>query len=122
MFSSLRKLVRPLFASARPARPAARRPALVVLEDRLALSTIVWDGHADGSGVPFGSNNWSAPQNWVGDVAPAPGDDLQFPASAAQFSTNNDFPAGTAFNSLSLSGVGYTLGGNALTLNAGLKT
>ncbi len=68
-----------------------------------------WDGGgADG--------NWTTAANWVGDVAPTAGDDLVFPASAAQFATNNNFFFFTAFNSLTFQGGNYTVGGNPMTL------
>src|SRR5690349_19589677 len=121
--ASLRTFVRRLFtSSARAVRPAARRLAVEALEDRLLLSVRVWDGSADGSGVPFGNSNWTSPQNWVGDVAPVAGDSLVFPAAAQQYTTTTTFPAGTAFSSLSFSGSGYTLGGNAVALAAGITT
>ena len=107
--ASLRKLVRRLSPSTR--RPARCRPGLEALEDRLLLSTRVWDGSADGSGVPFANSNWSAPQNWVGDIATVAGDDLRFPVSARQLTATNDFPAGTPFNSLAIAGTGYNLTG-----------
>ena len=41
------------------------------LENRVVPAVATWDGG--------GANNlWSTPQNWVGDVAPQPGDDLLF--------------------------------------------
>jgi autotransporter-associated beta strand protein len=65
------------------------------------------------------TNNWSDPNNW-GGKAPAAGDNLVFPASASSFTSNNDFAAGTTFKSITLSG-GYTIGGNAIVLSAGLN-
>ncbi|CAA9378536.1 MAG: Multicopper oxidase [uncultured Pyrinomonadaceae bacterium] len=68
-----------------------------------------WDGGgADG--------NWTTAANWVGDVAPVAGDDLVFPATAAQFVTNNNFFFFTVFNSLTFQGGNYTVGGNPMTL------
>ncbi len=57
--------------------------------------------------------------NW--DVVPVAGDDLVFPSGvpALSLTNNNNFPALTTFNSLNLSGTGYTLGGNSITLGAG---
>jgi autotransporter-associated beta strand protein len=122
--ASFRSLLRRTFTR-RPA-PARRkfrcRPSFEALEDRLVLSTVVWDGSADGSGVPFANANWTSPQNWVGDVAPQPGDDLVFPATALQQTATNDFPAGTAFHSIHISGTGWTLNGNAVSLAAGIST
>ena len=53
-------------------------------------------------------NNWTTPGNW-GGVAPIAGDDLVFPGGAARLSNTNNFAAGTAFNSITISGTGYTL-------------
>jgi autotransporter-associated beta strand protein len=75
--------------------------------------TRVWDGG--------GANNlWSTPENWVGDTAPAEGDDLEFPNIAAQAINVNDFPDGTTFNSLRFNGGGYRLQGARIALNAGI--
>jgi autotransporter-associated beta strand protein len=85
----------------------------VLLEDRLAPAIATWDGG--------GANNlWMTAANWVGDVAPNSGDDLVFPASAARLTNTNDFAAGTAFNSLAITGGGYTIGGNGVTLTDGV--
>jgi autotransporter-associated beta strand protein len=73
----------------------------------------VWDG---GGADIF----WTTPENWVGDQAPNPGDDLEFPEGAAQPGNNNDYPFYTAFNSITLAGGGYTLGGHPVGLSAGL--
>jgi fibronectin-binding autotransporter adhesin len=120
--ASLRSFVRRLFHTSTKARPSTRRLAVEALEDRLLLSTRVWDGGPDGGTTPSADANWTTGTNWAGDVAPQPGDDLQFPASALQFAANNDFPAGTAFNSIAISGSGYNLGGNSIALAAGITT
>src|ERR1700752_1990407 len=73
-----------------------------------------WDG---GSAV---DGNWTTKENWQGDVAPLPGDDLEFPAGATRLAGAQDFPNGTLFNSITISGPGYDLFGNGLTINAGL--
>jgi autotransporter-associated beta strand protein len=73
----------------------------------------VWDGG--------GSNNqWLTAANWEGDVAPAAGDSLIFPARAAQASSVNNFPAYTVFDSLLISN-DYHLSGNALALSSGIR-
>jgi autotransporter-associated beta strand protein len=98
-----------------PARATpAFRPRLDCLEDRVLPATSVWNGAGDG--------HWSNGGNWVGGLAPAPGDDLLFPAGAYQFRANNDFPAGTPFDSLTFSGGGYNLTGNAIQLTAGIRS
>ncbi len=63
--------------------------------------THTWDG---GSLV---NNLWTTKENWVGDVAPSTGDNLVFPAGAAQLENVNDYPAGTVFGSITVSGSGY---------------
>ncbi len=70
--------------------------------------------------------NWTTPQNWLGNVAPVAGDDLVFPGGlgpANAISNNNDFPDGTAFNSLYIDGSttagDVVLNGNRIALGAG---
>jgi hypothetical protein len=77
----------------------------------------------DGGGA---DTNWGTAANWVGDVAPVVNDDLVFPASAAQFTTNNNF-SGAVFNSVTFEGGNYTVNGTstflrALNVNAGTQT
>lgn len=73
----------------------------------------VWDGGARGNG-------WNDIGNWVGTGVPTAGDSLRFPAGALQPSNNNDFPAGTSFNSLTYAGAGYTASGNEIGLTGGI--
>jgi autotransporter-associated beta strand protein len=73
-------------------------------------ATRTWTGTSSGL--------WSAAANW-GGTAPVPGDDLVFPAGASNLSNTNDFGAGTAFSSITISGAGYVLGGAAVNLGAG---
>jgi autotransporter-associated beta strand protein len=87
----------------------ATRLHLQQLEDRFALAVAVWDGGS------LDSDRWSEDFNWVGDVAPVPGDDLVFPAAADQFTAENDFAAGASFHSITLE-ASYELSGNAITL------
>jgi autotransporter-associated beta strand protein len=55
--------------------------------------TFTWSG--------LGADNlWSDGDNWVGGIAPSPGDSLIFPAGAAQPRSVNDFAAGSQFGSL----------------------
>ena len=63
-------------------------------------TTRTWDGGGT-------DNLWTTAANWVGDVAPLPGDNLVFPAIAAQFNNVNDYPPGTQFGSITVSGTGY---------------
>src|SRR5262245_20527552 len=82
------------------------------LETRLAPAVATWDGG--------GANaNWTTAANWVGDVAPNPADYLVFPQGPLKLTNVNDFPAGTAFNSIAI-GPNYVMTGNAVALTAGL--
>ena len=67
------------------------------------------------------SNAWATGGNWsgTGGAAPAAGSDLVFPAGAAHLTTNNNIAAGRSFNSITISGNGYTLAGNSIALGAG---
>lgn len=76
-------------------------------------ATKTWDGGG-------ANNNWQTAANWANDVAPVAGDDLVFPANAAQFSVNNNFGFLTNFNSLTFQGGSYTVGGNVFRLSNGL--
>jgi ELWxxDGT repeat protein/autotransporter-associated beta strand protein len=69
-------------------------------------------------GSPVGGN-WTDPANWAGGVTPTAGGDLVFPSGSARLSATNDFPADTQFNSITLDGSGYNLGGNRLILGDG---
>ena len=89
-------------------------PRLERLEDRTVPAVATWDGGG-------ADNHWTTAANWVGDVAPQPGDDLVFPSGAAQLTNVNDFPAATAFHSLAVSGGGYQMSGNRIALAAGLS-
>lgn len=82
-------------------------------------TTRVWDG--GGANV-----SWTTAANWVGDVAPQPGDSLEFPAGVHVSSTNN-FPAGMGFHSISFTGAASTtavrgISGNAIRLTGGLSS
>src|ERR1700748_730531 len=69
------------------------------------------------SGVPQ-DNFWTNPFNWMGNVAPVPGDDLVFDGGS-QLSSVNNFGAGTTFNTLTVKG--HSMEGAAIALNAGLS-
>ena len=76
-------------------------------------ATRTWDGG--------GANaSWATAANWVDDIAPVAGDDLVFPAGAAQMSISNNIGFFTAFNSITITGGTYTIGGNPFTLSNGL--
>src|SRR5262249_58317129 len=86
--------------------------AVLLLSTPAYADVKAWTGGVSGA--------WSNPNNWQGAVAPAPGDDLVFPASAANKTNTNDYPAGTFFSSLTFTGNGYTIGGNGITLANGI--
>jgi autotransporter-associated beta strand protein len=64
----------------------------------------------------------SNPANWLGNVAPAAGDDLFFIAGIKRKSIRNNYPNLTSFNSLNFSGSNYNLRKNSLTLTGGINT
>ena len=72
-------------------------------------TTRTWDGGG-------ADNHWMTAANWVGDVAPVAGDRLVF-AGSTQTSSFNDFAAGTVFQSIAFQNGGFSLSGNAVTLN-----
>ncbi|MCL4207254.1 MAG: autotransporter-associated beta strand repeat-containing protein [Pirellulaceae bacterium] len=72
--------------------------------------TFVWDGgDADDA-------NWMSPDNWVGDVAPAPGHRLEFAGNVRMSNTNN-FPNDTSFASIEFAVHGFSVSGNRLALD-----
>jgi autotransporter-associated beta strand protein len=74
----------------------------------------VWSG--------AGANSlWSNPFNWVGNLAPNPGDVLVFPPAAARAVNTNDFPSPTSFYGFTLGGSDYFLFGNPITLSGGIN-
>ncbi len=73
-------------------------------------ATRTWTGGTGG--------NWTTPANW-GGVAPTAGDDLVFPSGTPFTLTNNDFPADTLFDSISIQADQYNLSGNEVLLGAG---
>jgi autotransporter-associated beta strand protein len=77
-------------------------------------ATRTWDG-----GNQF-NNNWTAPANWAGDVAPAPGDELIFPDGVADTSTVNNFPAGTKFNKITFQAT-YVVDGNRIVIGSAIE-
>ncbi len=78
-----------------------------------AQLTATWTGAVN--------NLWSNAGNWsgLGGAPLAGGEDLIFPSGASNLSNSNDLAAGTNFNSITISGSGYTLAGNSITLGAG---
>ena len=74
----------------------------------------IWDGGGS-------DNNWRTAENWIDDSAPKEGDDLVFPQTSAQFSTNNDYSLFTIFNSFTIEGGNYTVNGNPFRTMVGVK-
>jgi autotransporter-associated beta strand protein len=75
----------------------------------------VWDGSQNGY--------WSQRLNWSGDLAPAAGDDLVFPAGAANLVNTNDLVSLT-FGSVTVTGSNYLFrasGGGQLQLTGGIS-
>ena len=122
-------------ASSRAAR-GPQKPAVELLESRLAPATFTWDPHLTGDGI-----HWAQANNWAGGVAPTGSaltlDDLVFSSTQAANGVRNTInnltapPVGwapgqtqAAFNSIVISdptgpGVNpFILGGNALTLGS----
>src|SRR5262249_8851733 len=97
----------------RAARARGFRPSLETLEGRVLLATRVWDGGGADA-------NWTTAANWAGDVAPGAGDDLVFVGGAPRRADTHNTAAGTSFRSITFSGSGYSIGGNALTLTNGI--
>jgi hypothetical protein len=74
-------------------------------------TTRTWDGGG-------GDNRWSTAANWVGDVAPLPGDKLVFPAGIAKTDLLNDYPTGTTFGSIDVTGGNYIFRGGVASLGS----
>ena len=72
------------------------------------------------AGAWFGGgpdNLWSDGSNWSTSYAPDPGDALVFQATTP-VTAINDFPTGTAFQSITLASNGLVLEGNGITLTS----
>ncbi|HUK22511.1 MAG TPA: autotransporter-associated beta strand repeat-containing protein [Gemmatimonadales bacterium] len=76
-------------------------------------TTATWTGAVN--------NQWTNAGNWsgLGGTPLVGGEDLIFPGGAANLSNTNGMAAGTGFNSITISGSGYTLAGNSVALGAG---
>ena len=70
--------------------------------------TRTWDG---GGGA---DHNWTTAANWADDVLPRTGDRLVFGGAAV--SVNNNFTAGTVFDSITFNTGGFTVSGNSVKL------
>ncbi|HEV7425008.1 MAG TPA: Ig-like domain-containing protein, partial [Thermoanaerobaculia bacterium] len=77
----------------------------------LFAATRNWTGTTNG--------NWSVAANW-GGTAPSAGDDLVFDNATNANALNNDYPAGTAFHSLTFNAPGtFSPDGNSILLGTG---
>ena len=92
---------------------SAALSALAFFPLTVSAITRTWDG----GGL---DNKWTTAANWAGDIAPASGDSLRFPAGAAQLVSTNDFAAGFSFADLAVEATGYDFLGNALQLSSGI--
>ncbi len=86
---------------------------LTRLEDRCVPAAATWTGGG-------ADNKWSTAANWAGNHAPAPGDDVVFPAGAARLDSVNDSVVAFVLASLSVTGAGYQISGNAVTVSGGI--
>src|SRR6187455_1588135 len=86
---------------------------LLTLSTATQAAVKTWDGGGT-------DTNWSTAANWVNDLPPMMGDDLVFPAVAAQYTANNTFVFLSQYNSITIEGGNYTLTGNPIRLAAGL--
>ncbi len=87
--------------------------ALSVLPPAARASVKQWDGSANG--------NWSGSANWTNNAVPVDGDDLVFPIGASNPTSTNNI-ANLHLNSITFSGSGYVLHGNAVTLTNGITS
>jgi len=76
--------------------PRSRLTALLGLAPVAHATVREWDGDE-----PM-DNKWTTVDNWVGNVAPDPGDDLLFVSGARHPQNENDFAPDTTFNSIEL--------------------
>lgn len=95
---------------------ASHRYAVEPLETRVAPANLVWTGDVDGN---WGTNN-AGNTNWSGDVLPQDGDALLFPLIASNFTNTNNI-SGLDLLSITIGGVAYAIGGNAITISGGVS-
>jgi autotransporter-associated beta strand protein len=85
---------------------------LLLAAPRVQAAVKTWDGSSSGY--------WGSSANWTGGVAPVNGDDLVFPSGAANLVNTNNYTS-LKVNSVTFTGFGYTLRGNALTVTNGIS-
>ncbi|HEY3321774.1 MAG TPA: PA14 domain-containing protein [Planctomycetota bacterium] len=105
----------PSLLGATPARAPVNAIQVVIDNSSSTQVTYTWQGGG-------GNSNFNTAANWVGGVAPTGGvmQNLLFPAGAVDLNPVNNLPANTDVGSISVTGDGYTLTGNALNLNGSL--
>ncbi len=81
--------------------------------DEYLTAALFWTGAFD--------TNAADARNWAGGVAPSTMDDLVFAGTGAGTIDFSGFAPGTRFNSIMITGSGYTLTGNSIELYGGLS-
>ena len=102
---------------------SAKRRALIAAAATAGLVHLQLASAADRTWSGGASdNNWSSALNWLGGVAPAGGDVLNFDGFV-RLSPNNDSAAGTTYGGLNFaaSAGAFTLGGNSITLGGDIN-
>jgi trimeric autotransporter adhesin len=82
------------------------------LESRLAPASSVWNGAT--------SALWSDDTNW--STPPATANDLSFPAVGTNTTNTNDLTAVSAFGNFNLTGGGYVIDGNPISLTGSIDS
>ncbi len=85
-------------------------------------TTITWSSH-DVTIDPSNNANWSNPVNWVGGVAPVANDDvvIGIPVAGGTRVTNNDLPAGTQINGITMGANLNEVNGNSINLGGNVS-
>lgn len=92
---------------------AADSTAVTVSLEVLDSITHVWDGGG-------GNDNWSTPQNWMGDTLPPAGAILEFPASALRRTMVNDLVR--VFTGLRFTANSYSISGDAVHISSFIES
>lgn len=99
------------------------KPALRLTTAILAILSV--SGLSDACGATKtwtgggANNNWATVANWNPAGAPVNGDTLFFPAAASRLNNTNNL-SNLRIDSLTVTGTGYNLNGNSLTVSNGL--
>jgi uncharacterized repeat protein (TIGR01451 family) len=105
------------FAQGSSISAGGRTFSITYNQDSVVLTAIATTVTWDGGGI---NASWTTNNNWVSNLAPIAGDNLVFPAGAAQLTNTNTFVPGRTFGSIQVNGSGYVIGGNAINLSGGL--